>query len=135
MRKLTVLFAALLSMAVSLTVEARQTEVRYLSGHGADDMVEWDFYYTAGRNSGQWTTIGVPSCWEMQGFGTLQYGYLFDPWYGGCWKDTQRQGNRRQGQVDEGHETDDVPFPGKERSHLVQTTEGRRDRQGAEGMS
>ena len=68
------------------------TEHRYLSGHGCDNMVQWDFFCTEGQRAGQWTTIGVPSCWEMQGFGTLQYGYLYDPWYGGLWKDTQRQG-------------------------------------------
>ena len=40
-------------------------------------MVEWDFLCTDGRNSGQWTKIGVPSCWELQGFGTYQYGMRF----------------------------------------------------------
>ena len=70
-----------------------QTEQRYLSGRGCDDKVQWDFFCTGGRQSGYWTTIGVPSCWETEGFGTLQYGYLFDPWYGGIWKDTQKQGN------------------------------------------
>ena len=29
------------------------------------------------RNSGRWTKIGVPSCWELQGFGTYQYGISF----------------------------------------------------------
>ena len=40
-------------------------------------MVEWDFFCTDGRNSGKWTKIGVPSCWELQGFGTYQYGITF----------------------------------------------------------
>lgn len=40
-------------------------------------MVEWDFFCTNGRNSGKWTKIGVPSCWELQGFGTYQYGITF----------------------------------------------------------
>ena len=40
-------------------------------------MVQWDFLCTDGRNSGQWTKIGVPSCWELQGFGTYQYGMRF----------------------------------------------------------
>ena len=40
-------------------------------------MVEWDFYCTGGNNSGRWTKIGVPSCWELQGFGTYQYGMRF----------------------------------------------------------
>ena len=40
-------------------------------------MVQWDFKCTDGRNSGTWTKIGVPSCWELQGFGTYQYGMRF----------------------------------------------------------
>ena len=54
-----------------------ETERQYLSGHGCDDMVEWDFLCSDGRNSGKWTKIGVPSCWELQGFGTYQYGMRF----------------------------------------------------------
>ena len=53
------------------------TQRQYLSGRGSDDMVEWDFYCTGGNNSGKWTKIGVPSCWELQGFGTYQYGMKF----------------------------------------------------------
>lgn len=53
------------------------TQRQYLSGHGSDDMVQWDFYCTDGNNSGKWTKIGVPSCWELQGFGTYQYGMKF----------------------------------------------------------
>ena len=56
---------------------AQETERQYLSGHGCDDMVQWDFFCSDGRNSGQWTKIGVPSCWELQGFGTYQYGMRF----------------------------------------------------------
>ena len=36
-----------------------------------------DFMCTGGNNSGKWTKIGVPSCWELQGFGTYQYGMKF----------------------------------------------------------
>ncbi|GAF03694.1 glycoside hydrolase family 2 protein [Saccharicrinis fermentans] len=50
------------------------TKVKYLSGTGNDDMVEWDFYCSEGMNSGKWTKIGVPSCWEQQGFGAYNYG-------------------------------------------------------------
>lgn len=53
---------------------AEETEVMYLSGQGKDDPVEWEFFCTAGRNSGKWTTIGVPSNWELQGFGSYNYG-------------------------------------------------------------
>jgi beta-galactosidase/beta-glucuronidase len=53
------------------------TEKVYLSGHGCDDMKQWDFFCTEGMNSGKWTKIGVPSCWELQGFGQYQYGMKF----------------------------------------------------------
>ena len=56
---------------------AQDTQRLYLSGTGCDDMKEWDFRCSDGRNSGQWTKIGVPSCWELQGFGTYQYGMRF----------------------------------------------------------
>ena len=56
---------------------AQETQRLYLSGHGCDDMVQWDFRCSDGRGSGQWTKIGVPSCWELQGFGTYQYGMRF----------------------------------------------------------
>ena len=56
---------------------AQETERLYLSGTGCDDMVEWDFKCSDGRHAGEWTKIGVPSCWELQGFGTYQYGMRF----------------------------------------------------------
>ncbi len=65
---------------VAIGVQAQklvETQRQYLSGHGCDDMVQWDFLCTDGRNSGKWTKIGVPSCWELQGFGTYQYGMRF----------------------------------------------------------
>ena len=65
-------------MAMALQAQPSvETQHQYLSGHGCDDMVQWDFYCTDGRNSGKWTKIGVPSCWELQGFGTYQYGMRF----------------------------------------------------------
>lgn len=70
---------ALLGLAFS-AVQAQswyETQRQYLSGHGCDDMVQWDFLCSDGRNSGSWTKIGVPSCWELQGFGTYQYGMRF----------------------------------------------------------
>jgi hypothetical protein len=59
---------------VAPNVRAQSTQVQYLSGHGKDDPVKWDFMCTRGRNSGKWTKIGVPSNWETQGFGTYSYG-------------------------------------------------------------
>lgn len=69
---LSALFAGMSLLAQSVT-----TERQYLSGTGCDDMVEWDFMCTDGNNSGEWKKIGVPSCWELQGFGTYQYGMKF----------------------------------------------------------
>jgi hypothetical protein len=53
------------------------TEIKYLSGTGKDDGVLWDFYCTAGMQSGAWKKIAVPSCWELQGFGVYNYGTVF----------------------------------------------------------
>ena len=64
---------------LSTAALASTTQVQYLSGTGPDDAVSWDFFCTDGRKSGTWTTIPVPSCWELQGFGTYQYGM---PFYG-----------------------------------------------------
>ena len=70
------LFIILCSLFFS-PARAQETKILYLSGHGCDDMVEWDFRCTDGRRSGEQTKIGVPSCWELQGFGTYQYGMRF----------------------------------------------------------
>ena len=51
-----------------------ETETIFLSGTGEDDTVPWEFYCTTGQNSGRWTQIQVPSCWELQGFGNYNYG-------------------------------------------------------------
>ena len=77
MRKVTT-FLSTLALATTLAAQVLpQTERQYLSGRGCDDMVEWDFFCTDGRNSGKWSKIGVPSCWELQGYGTYQYGISF----------------------------------------------------------
>ena len=74
----TLFSVALGAMALGASAQGSvDTQRQYLSGHGCDDMVQWDFYCTGGRNSGKWTKIGVPSCWELQGFGTYQYGMRF----------------------------------------------------------
>ena len=67
-------FSLVLMLLSALVVRAVTTESLYLSGRGGDDAVAWDFYCTGGRNSGVWTTIPVPSCWEQQGFGAYEYG-------------------------------------------------------------
>ena len=77
----TRLFFSLIAFFLSLIgLNAQETEQLYLSGHGCDDMVEWDFKLVdedSKRSSNEWTKIGVPSCWELQGFGTYQYGMRF----------------------------------------------------------
>ncbi len=54
---------------------AQETETIYLSGTDKDHTVDWDFLCTGGRNSGVWTKIPVPSNWELQGFGSYNYGH------------------------------------------------------------
>ena len=76
MRRIFLLAVLGITACVALA-QSVETERQYLSGHGCDDMVQWDFLCTDGRNSGKWTKIGVPSCWELQGFGTYQYGMRF----------------------------------------------------------
>ena len=61
-----------------LLVCGQQTEIQYLSGTGNDHTVNWEFFCSAGMNSGRWTTIPVPSCWELQGFGKYDYGFSKD---------------------------------------------------------
>lgn len=73
-RRLVVAVTALWLCGVASS-EAAETEIRYLTGQGHEDAVAWDFLCTAGRGCGQWTKIRVPSCWELQGFGTYNYGH------------------------------------------------------------
>lgn len=72
--KILVLFIFLFAGALN----AQQTEKRYLSGTGSDHTVDWEFYCTGGMNANKWTTIAVPSCWELQGFGKYDYGFARD---------------------------------------------------------
>jgi hypothetical protein len=53
---------------------AAETETQYLSGLGKDDPVKWQFMCDGGQNAKKWSTIGVPSNWELQGFGIYTYG-------------------------------------------------------------
>jgi len=57
-----------------LLMLSQQTEKMYLSGTGMDDTRTWEFLCTGGRRSNIKSTIEVPSCWELQGFGTFNYG-------------------------------------------------------------
>ncbi|MGE5421510.1 MAG: glycoside hydrolase family 2 TIM barrel-domain containing protein, partial [Chloroflexota bacterium] len=64
----------LLLLSAFLRMNGQKTEVQYLSGTDKDNTVQWDFFCTHGMNSGSWSRIGVPSCWELQGFGSYLYG-------------------------------------------------------------
>jgi hypothetical protein len=72
--RLFVRYAAFLVLLVATVAQAAETEVQYLSGQGKDDMVQWQFKSDKGQHSGTWSTIGVPSNWELQGFGIYTYG-------------------------------------------------------------
>ncbi|MBA4167619.1 MAG: hypothetical protein H0X41_08785, partial [Chitinophagaceae bacterium] len=69
------IITALMLAAISFTAFSQETLIKYLSGTDKDHTVPWDFYCTGGRNSGKWTKIGVPSNWELQGFGSYNYGH------------------------------------------------------------
>lgn len=78
-RKSLLLLCALALTTTSCTVhppplQAQTTQYQYLSGHDKDDAVPWQFQCSAGANSQQWSTINVPSNWELQGFGAYEYG-------------------------------------------------------------
>ncbi|MDR0547568.1 MAG: DUF4981 domain-containing protein [Dysgonamonadaceae bacterium] len=73
------IFTVIWTSVLISSIYSQTTEIQYLSGKGYDDAVDWEFECTGGRNSGVKTTIKVPSCWELQGFGTYQYGM---PFYG-----------------------------------------------------
>ena len=64
---------AVLIVTLPLSISAQETKIQFLSGHGKDDAVPWKFLCTSGANSGVWTNLPVPSQWDVQGFGTLNY--------------------------------------------------------------
>ena len=72
------LTAIVLSLALSATLSAQQTQTLYLSGTGLDDTRTWQFRCSAGNNSGRWGEIEVPSQWELQGYGEYDYGRKLD---------------------------------------------------------
>lgn len=68
-------FFTFLNFILSINLSAQQTQTVFLSGTDAANTVDWDFFCTDGRNSGEWSKIPVPSNWELQGFGTYNYGH------------------------------------------------------------
>jgi hypothetical protein len=67
-----------IAFGLVVAVNAQTTEKVYLSGTGSDNTKQWEFMCTGGMNANQWTTIAVPSCWELQGFGKYDYGFAKD---------------------------------------------------------
>ncbi|MGY3211509.1 glycoside hydrolase family 2 TIM barrel-domain containing protein [Mucilaginibacter sp. HD30] len=73
---ITLVFFAGITMAqLPIVASSNKTIRQNLSGTDKDHTVNWDFFCTKGRKSGQWTTIPVPSNWEFQGFGGYNYGH------------------------------------------------------------
>ena len=70
------IFFSAFFILICLSARAQKTEILYLSGTDKDHTVKWDFFCTNGRNSGSWSKIEVPSCWELQGFGSYLYGNI-----------------------------------------------------------
>lgn len=69
---LAILF--LLNSTTLLFADGIKKEKLFLSGTDNENTVNWDFFCNAGRQSGTWTKIKVPSHWEQQGFGEYDYG-------------------------------------------------------------
>ena len=69
-------YAALLIFLLASVARAAETETQYLSGLGKGDPVKWEFKCDKGQNADRWSTIGVPSNWELQGFGIYTYGRI-----------------------------------------------------------
>jgi beta-galactosidase/beta-glucuronidase len=67
-------YAALFVLLLASVARAAETETQYLSGLGKDDPVKWEFMCDKGMNANKWSTIGVPSNWQLQGFGIYEYG-------------------------------------------------------------
>ncbi|WP_167607103.1 glycoside hydrolase family 2 protein [Maribellus sediminis] len=78
LQRLKKLYLIIILALFALGIAAQQTEKIYLSGTGSDNTVDWEFFCTGGSNSGEWTTIPVPSNWELQGFGKYNYGHAKD---------------------------------------------------------
>jgi hypothetical protein len=70
-----IFLATVLGFSGLVPVAAQESIRQYLSGTDGEHTVPWDFYCSDGRNSGVWTNIAVPSCWELQGFGKFRYGH------------------------------------------------------------
>lgn len=70
-KTITTTLTLVLSAAICF---GQQTKKIYLSGKDFENPVAWEFFCTDGQNSNTWTTINVPSNWELEGFGEYTYG-------------------------------------------------------------
>ncbi len=71
--KRTILFLFLAAL-ISGTSYGSPTDRIYLSGKDFEHPVQWDFMVTGGMRANEWGRIGVPSQWELQGYGEYTYG-------------------------------------------------------------
>ena len=77
MNKFGKLISIAVLMFVALLSRAQTTQTLFLSGNGDGNNPKWDFFCSAGQNSGRWRKIEVPSCWELQGFGDYTFGRYY----------------------------------------------------------
>ena len=70
-RKISILIVMLALFVQSF---AQDTKIIYLSGTDFENPVKWEFMVTGGMQANQWSTINVPSQWELEGFGEYTYG-------------------------------------------------------------
>jgi hypothetical protein len=73
-KTIQIIFISVFTLFCALTANAQKTDKVYLSGKDFEHPVQWDFYCTDGNNSKKWSTINVPSQWELEGFGEYTYG-------------------------------------------------------------
>ncbi|MBN2685942.1 MAG: hypothetical protein JXR40_11735 [Pontiellaceae bacterium] len=72
MKKL--ILTTLITSVLTAFSSAASTDKIYLSGIDFEHPVEWDFRVTGGMRANEWGKIGVPSQWELQGYGEYTYG-------------------------------------------------------------
>ena len=75
MNEVLAIFLLLFSIPTFAQPGIKPTEIKYLSGTDKDNRVDWEFKIDKGRKSGDWSTIPVPSNWELEGFGVYNYGH------------------------------------------------------------
>ncbi|WMI66284.1 glycoside hydrolase family 2 TIM barrel-domain containing protein [Aestuariibaculum sp. YM273] len=72
--RLNTLHTLFVLFAITFFSHAQETKKIYLSGKDFKHPVSWEFMCTDGHNSKTWSTINVPSNWELEGFGEYTYG-------------------------------------------------------------